>query len=604
MRHYLLLLLTCLLLTEARAAALRDSVPQVMLDSYVRYGEQYLGKPWKALPTTVFARFRKDGNRTEYETLCFERRRQLAALVMAEVAEGKDRFMPDIIDGLNVLMEETWWGLPAHYKSPVPLPEVQTVDLFNAETAGLVAWAGKELKPQFDRFSPNLFRRLAAEIERRILRPVLAEKYWWKTAGMNWNPWICSNWLTCVMLYETDEARKQQALNEIKGCVKAFIDAYPDDGGCDEGTGYWDRAAASLFECLRWLNEAGIPLDDPENLRPKVARMGAYIYKMYIGNDYCVNFADAHENKSVVQLNVLYPFALFLGDPTMREFAAYMAQQKGFWSDPAALYDKSGNFPTLGRELMLLRHVTELRGETARQPLTESWLPNLQIMTMRSQPKGEGAKGLYLAMKGGHNDESHNHNDVGSFIVYADGEPLLIDPGVGDYTSKTFSKERYSIWTMQSQYHNLPQINGTDQRDGKQYAAKVVGQSKHSLTLDIAGAYPAEAHVKTWQRSVALKGEKILIDERYELDTLSCPTRLMYMTQQKPKVTADGIVRIGSHEMHFPASKAEVTIEEVNISHDAALRHMWGERLYRICLTLKNERLRNNLNITIVATRK
>ena len=35
-----------------------------------------------------------------------------------------------------------------------------------------------------------------------------------------------------------------------------------------------------------------------------------------------------------------------------------------------------------------------------------------------------------LAVKGGSNDDSHNHNDVGSVILYRNEKPLLIDLGV------------------------------------------------------------------------------------------------------------------------------------------------------------------------------
>lgn len=592
-------LFLCLTAQTAKAEALGDSLTQDMRNSYIRYGEKYLGKEWKALPTTSFARFKKDGNRTEYEGLNFERRRQFAALVMAEIAEGKNRFMPDIVNGFNVMMEETWWGIPAHYGSAVPVHDNQTVDLFNAETASLMAWAGKELKPQLDRFSPDIYKRLSGEIDRRILRPALGSKYWWKTAGMNWNPWICSNWLTCVLYYEKDAERKAKAIAEIKGCMRAFINAYPEDGGCDEGTGYWDRAAASMYECLQLLKDAGVEFEEEQQLKQKIANMGAYIYKMYIGNDYCVNFADAHENKSVVQLNVLYPFALYLDDSMMRGFSAYMAQQKNFWSDPAALYDKSGNFPTLGRELRLLRSVASLREEAVRQPLTESWLPDLQIMTARSYPSANEPKGLFLGMKGGHNDESHNHNDVGSFIVYADGEPLLIDPGVGEYTSQTFSKNRYAIWTMQSQYHNLPQINGTDQHDGKQYAAKVIANGKRTLTLDIAKAYPKEAHVKSWQRTATLKGTTLQLTDKYELDTISAPTRLYFITTIKPDLTTSGIVTLGQHSLQYPTAQAEASVETKSVKDDPVLCKLWGENIYRICLTIKGEKLTNAITIKI-----
>lgn len=580
MRKYLLTFLFSLI------AAVSFAAEKLNTGSYIRYGETYLGKPWASLPVTEFARFRKDGNRVGYETLVFERRRQLAALVMAEITERKGRFMPDIINGLEVMMEEPWWGIPAHYGKPVPLYGEQPVDLFNAESASLIAWAGKELKAELDSFSPELYKKIEREISHRILTKALGVKAWWKTAGMNWNPWICSNWLTCVMLYEKDAVLRQKAVTEIEGCMRAFIDSYPEDGGCDEGTGYWDRAAASLFECLDLMRQ--IKADSLADVtvldyrKDKVARMGAYIYKMYIANGYSVNFADAHENKSVVQLNVLWPFALYLDDPAMKGFAAWLAKDKSFWADPAALYAKSGNFPTLGRELMLLRQVSALSEERPVEPLAEAWLPDLQIAVMRGKDK-------FVAVKGGTNGESHNHNDVGSYIVYADGEPLLIDCGVGEYTSKTFSKERYTIWTMQSDYHNLPQVNGVSQRDGKQFHAEVVKNSRHSITLDIAKAYPEAADVKSWQRTVTLKGTEVEVTEKYTLGTYKAPSRLMLMTTVMPDVSKAGTVRLGKNTITYDAARLSVTVEDKSALLDPLLTGLWGNRLYRIVMELRGK---------------
>lgn len=580
MRKYLLTFLFSLI------AAVSFAAEKLNTGSYIRYGETYLGKPWASLPVTEFARFRKDGNRVGYETLVFERRRQLAALVMAEITERKGRFMPDIINGLEVMMEEPWWGIPAHYGKPVPLYGEQPVDLFNAESASLIAWAGKELKAELDSFSPELYKKIEREISHRILTKALGVKAWWKTAGMNWNPWICSNWLTCVMLYEKDAGLRQKAVTEIEGCMRAFIDSYPEDGGCDEGTGYWDRAAASLFECLDLMRQikadslAAVTVLDYR--KDKVARMGAYIYKMYIANGYSVNFADAHENKSVVQLNVLWPFALYLDDPAMKGFAAWLAKDKSFWADPAALYAKSGNFPTLGRELMLLRQVSALSEERPVEPLAEAWLPDLQISVMRGKDK-------FVAVKGGTNGESHNHNDVGSYIVYADGEPLLIDCGVGEYTSKTFSKERYTIWTMQSDYHNLPQVNGVSQHDGKQFHAEVVKNSRHSITLDIAKAYPEAADVKSWQRTVTLKGTEVEVTEKYNLGTYKAPSRLMLMTTVMPDVSKAGTVRLGKNTITYDAARLSVTVEDKSALLDPLLTGLWGNRLYRIVMELRGK---------------
>ena len=89
------------LLPQADDTFWRDSIPTEMRQSYIAYGEQYLGKSWTALPYSVFSQFRTNGNRVNYEGLNFEKRRHLAALVMAEIMEGKGRFMTDIIDGMG-----------------------------------------------------------------------------------------------------------------------------------------------------------------------------------------------------------------------------------------------------------------------------------------------------------------------------------------------------------------------------------------------------------------------------------------------------------------------------------------------------------------------
>lgn len=564
------------LLPQADDSFWRDSIPQEMRQSYINDGEQYLDKPWAVLPWMVFAENKITGNRVNYEGLCFEKRRQLAILVMAEIMEGKGRFMHNIIDGIGSFCEETWWGIPAHYSKVIPLAELQEVDLFNAETANLVVWTRYMLEKQFNTFSPDLCQRIDREIERRILIPAMEKDYWWKTAGMNWNPWICSNWLSCVLICEKNEARKAEAIAQIQKATQAFIDAYPEDGGCDEGPGYWDRAAASMFEVLRLLPD--VPHDTE-----KIGRMAAYCYKTYIGNDYCVCFADAHENKAAQQVNIVYPFGLWLNDPTMREFGAYLGHQKGVLSNPAAIYNKSGNFPTLSRELFFLRNIRHFIEEKPCEPLLKDvWLPNLQIMTAR---RGS----LYVAMKGGTNGESHNHNDVGSFIIYADNEPLFIDPAVGEYTAKTFSKDRYSIWTMQSQYHNLPQINGVDQKDGQEYAAKMISHKAGQLTLDIAGAYPEEAQVKSWKRSISSKKEGVTLTEDYELGAYREPLKLMFIA----------LSREALQHLHYDKRQMDATIEDISSQLDPVLQKMWGPKMYRIILSIKSTKTKNCIKYTI-----
>ena len=575
----------------------KDSVRNAVLNSYVGYGEQFAGKPWLSPSARLFAEFKTNGNRVNYEAFTFAKRRQLAALVMAEVVEGKGRFMDDIIDGLSSTLEETWWGLPAHYGTKMMNPDDQNVDLFNAETAGLIAWTRHALAVRLDSFSPMLTKRIDREIERRILIPALNTNYWWKKASMNWNPWICSNWLACVLFCEHDSARHDKAITQIKSAMQAFYDGYPADGGCDEGPTYWDRAAASLFECELLLSQATPkeatpkvatvpwsfapwPPKTPQSTPPALKNMAAYCYATYIADGYCLSFADSHGNRHVQQPNVMYPFALFVGDTTMRRFAAYIAREKGVFENAAALYDKSGNYPTLGRELIFISLLDSFLDETPQEPLlADTWLPSLQIMTARR-------KGTFIGMKGGHNDESHNHNDVGSFVIYDGGTPLLVDPGVGEYTSKTFSNQRYEIWTMQSAYHNLPQINGFDQRNGKQYAARDVKYTKGCMTLDISSCYPEEAQINRWTRKTKIDdGGRVTLTDDYDLKSRTAPLRLMFIAAVKPTVNeSKSAITLGSHVLTYPRG-CKAAIEPLDDKFDPMLRSMWPNGLWRIVIT-------------------
>ena len=578
----------------------RDSIPETMRQSYIAFGERYLKKDWSCLPVSVFAEYKKTGNRTHYEGLMFDKRRQLAALVMAELMEGRQRFMPDIMNGLMSTLEETWWGLPAHYGTEVPRTEDQNVDLFNAETAALIAYTRHVLSDEIERFSPLLVQRIDQEISRRILQPAVKTNYWWKTAGMNWNPWICSNWLACVLFCEHDDGRRQTALDQIEKACEAFMAAYPDDGGCDEGPHYWDRAAASLFETLYLLQNISLT-PHPSPLTSKLRAMESYIYKMYIGNGYAVNFADAHGNRAMLNINIGYPFGLLTGDKTMCQYAAWVGQQEDILHQAAQLYNKSGNWPSLGRELIFLKHIQAFLREEPREPhLNEVWLPDLQIMIARDP---------FVAMKGGHNGESHNHNDVGSFIVYcqeptAKGQkpivPLFIDPGVGEYTSKTFSGQRYDIWTMQSDYHNLPRINGYSQRDGKQYKARIVSHKSGQLTLDISGAYPAEAQVRHWYRTVKLhKGKQVEIIEDFDLQNYLAPTQLMFITPVKPELTKAGIISLSGHTLTYDAKQLSPQVEDLTSQLDPVLQQMWGTHLYRIKMSLCSDYLKQRIRYVI-----
>ena len=191
---------------------------------------------------------------------------------------------------------------------------------------------------------------------------------------------------------------------------------------------------------------------------------------------------------------------------------------------------------------------------------------------------------MYIAAQGGHNAESHNHNDVGNFIVFANGEPAIIDIGVETYTAKTFSSHRYEIWTMQSAYHNLPTIGDVMQSAGRKFQATNVAYRADDrmaeFSLNIEQAYPPEAGLDSWRRTLRLDRSKneIEIRDRYALKKPAGKITLTLMTPHKPG--AD--LSLGKVKVAIPEG-LKPTVEEINVE-DGRLRSSWGERLYRILL--------------------
>ena len=129
-------------------------------------------------PPRVFLEFRRDGNRSHYEAIRNRRRNRLQDLVIAESLEGKGRFVDEIVNGIWLTCEETFWGVPAHLgaqKAGTGLPDAAEpiVDLFAAETASLLAWTHYLVAAPLAQVSPLVPERIRMEIDRRVLAPCL-----------------------------------------------------------------------------------------------------------------------------------------------------------------------------------------------------------------------------------------------------------------------------------------------------------------------------------------------------------------------------------------------------------------------------------------------
>ncbi len=566
-----------------------------MLAAFKEEADTYLDYEWPALPATMSLAYLRTGDRNAYQGISFEKRIVLGTLLLAEIAENKGRYIDQIVNGVWSICEESFWGVPAHLPGQV-LGLANTgdpiVDLFAAETSTYLAWVDYFLGDELDSITPQIRERIQRETQTRIFKPLMNKYHGWMgpnsngRAPNNWNPWICSNWINATLLLEKNDSNRTLMIGKALEILDEFLNPYPADGGCDEGPSYWGAAAASLYDNIALLNLATNDAFNYVYEDEKFRNMGQFIYRAQISEKYFLNFADA-DPQPKMSASMIYRYGKDIQDEAMMQFGAYYRDEPKnvsvsrfhFFRNLFELFIQD-EFQTAEQKLPLLRNV---------------WLPDIQVMAARDK---EGTTdGFYLAAKGGHNDESHNHNDIGNFVVYYDGQPLIIDVGRGTYTRKTFSQNRYDIWYNCSNYHNTPTIAGLTQSPGSVYRAHRVNYDQRDnttlFTLDISRAYPDNDLILRWARTIVLRRElNIEISDAFRLREGHNISQHI-MTCYEPYAGDPGEVIIPFQpegqdkklfKLKYDFNQYTPVIEKISLEtpEDQGIIQKWGDRIYRI----------------------
>ncbi len=279
-----------------------------------------------------------------------------------------------------------------------------------------------------------------------------------------------------------------------------WLDTYGSEGGCDEGPSYWAAAGASYFDFLDLLYMMSQGKID--KFKDKlVYNIGDYIRKMHIFDKYFVNFADSGPKPGNLDTHLIYRYGKMTGNKSLIDFAC-------MFDMPVRI---SCYHPY--RSLLNIISFKDCFSAYKYTAKNQEIMEDIQVFIFRN-------KMHYFAIKGGHNRESHNHNDVGHFILYEKDKPVIIDTGSDTYSKKTFSDERYTLWNMQSSYHNLPDIAGFAQLAGSMYKAKnvIFDTNNRTVSLELKEAYPKEAGIISFIRKIEVKDEIIIVQDDISLD--------------------------------------------------------------------------------------
>lgn len=488
----------------------------------VAEAEQVLSRPIPEVTDERYLDFTRNGNRIDYETPFFAREENLGKLLLAECLENKGRFLPKIVEYVEAMCGERSWTGPAHDPNLTCFNGKPHVDLFAAQRAFALAQTCDWLR---DVLPPETKGRILAECNRRVFQPYLflARNFrdpsrrqtmncdWWYDCRLNWNS-VCHSCVTrAALAILPDRRTRAEIVASAEYAVPFALSAYLGDGYCTEGMGYWNYGYGHhAMMALSVRAATGGKVDffsDPKN---RLTIQYAYGFQLEEGKSPA--FADG--GGASPSLDVLALMRQVFPDLTSRS-----VEKDGFFS-------VNGNrglarWPLAFMALRAFGQEPPPSTVGIDHPPVRSWFPCAQVLISRLSD-GEG-KSLSIGIKGGHNDELHNHNDLGSYTLMLDGVEMCGDPGREVYTKRTFSERRYESKVLNSYGHPVPVVAGRLQQAGRKFEAKIVktdfADDRDEIVYDLTKCYDAPG-LKSLVRRVVFdrEGGAITIEDDIEFD--------------------------------------------------------------------------------------
>jgi len=425
--------------------------------------------------------FTLSGDRQEFDRRYAFRRRRVVELTIAYAIHQTPDIVPLIEDYLWAICEETEWTLSAHVHNNIttdfPSADISLVDMAAPRTVIALAEAVFILDGVIH---PEVAERVRSEVERRIIREYYHRRdLYWMHWSCNWNAAGHAGVMAAAVYFVREPAPLAYIVHKILQHLPNFLGGFDEDGGTSEGINTWNvgvghyTIAAQLLEAR---SDGRMNLMTGARGMPEIAR---FPQRVRLSDNQYVTFSDAP------QRFYFSPFIMY-----------YMNRQLG--ADLPVVRD-----PVLKEYTYLLRNLLvpeEMISETPAASPKHVFFRGLGWMISRDAPRDDPAdeSGLVLAVKGGHNDENHNHNDGGSFLVHYRGESLLVDMGKDLFTRQMFSGDRYSILCCRSRGHSVPLINDTEQGAGRAFEARMLDYELGKIDrvlYDLARLYPPSAGI-------------------------------------------------------------------------------------------------------------
>ncbi len=459
-------------------AAWQELAANPAFHNVIPAAENLLTKPLAEVPDSLYLEYSQDGNRTHWQDAEFERRGRIARLTLAEALEDQGRFLPAIEQVITSLCAEKTWVYPAHdgdlknFKGEIITPELGATGLA-AELAEADFVLG-------DKLSPATRQLIRDNVRRRVLQPFRDSvegrrkpPLHWLFLRMNWNAVCVGNTVFAALALEP--SRDDRAVYAAAGehYIQYFLSGFTPDGYCAEGVGYWNYGYGHfivLTEALRQATDGRIDLLNND----RAMAAGLFCRRSEILPGVFPSISDCTP-----------------GSKPSPQFTAYVCDRLGLDAGTNSLVGPRAELVMAAMLSALGDHppLVTTPETSAVNPL-RSFFPGGGVLISRTSSQNPP---FAVCLKGGNNDEPHNHNDVASFSVVLGNEMVICDPGGEVYTKRTFSAHRYDSKVLNSFGHAVPVIAGQLERTGAE-ARGVILETNFTpdadlLKMDYRSAY-------------------------------------------------------------------------------------------------------------------
>jgi len=549
-----------------------DRLPDAYRRQLIREAERLMGEPIPALYASDYMRFQRKGHRSAYSMPYLRRRDMLAALVMGLAAQPRpdEQLEMRIADLIWAICEESSWVLPPNSPlsmgaNSLPLPDLYEplVDAGAANTALDLCMTVHIMAERLTAITPQLLQRIETEIEQRIITPFLAARELDWMCGSKAEAAVCLRGVMISFLtFESNSKRRWLCMRKAWGLLDRLLAALPQDGSIPGGVSEWQNTVDPIMDCLNMVRTATRNQIDLRR-EMQIQLMCHYPVLCHIAQGWFVN-PGAQSMKPELSGPAMYRLGMSVRDGALCDLGAFLCRTQCDGEKEPLLMHRCQN--------ALLR--ARLEQEKGSPPFRmQGYLNAQELMIARMNEDDE--RGLALAVHGGSNGQIGGHLDVGDIILFAHGQPVLVDAG----------------WLDDTSFHSIPTVGSIEQATGSMRRAEdldVQLTDKYAmLSMNLAGLYPPEAHIMNWQRSTLYNradGTVQLIDV-FDLNSFET-VHFHFMTVCKP-VIGERFVQLGPVRLRWDG---ELTAESETIEvKNEPWKTLWNGALYRLTLTTKEK---------------